>query len=115
MFTFDEFWSSLGTSIFQNSISAVNITGSRLPSRLSISYDYVDINVYDNLALWFHLFGIWLSVKYRNFLVINNFLQVIQVFILLYKEKFKVQHENATCLLCNIVFHFYVARFVEIF
>ena len=41
VFTFDVFWSSLGTSIFGNSSSAANNAQSRLiPDYLSVSYDY---------------------------------------------------------------------------
>ena len=45
----------------------------------------------------------------------NNFSQVLNVFILLYKEKLKVQHESATCPLFIIVLHFYVALFIKSF
>ena len=38
MFTFDEFFGSLGTSIFRNSSSAANNTRSRLPFRLSFRF-----------------------------------------------------------------------------
>ena len=38
VFIFDEFWGSLGTSIFGNSSSTVNNTWSRLPSRLSFCF-----------------------------------------------------------------------------
>ena len=38
MFTFDEFWGSLGTSIFEKSRSAANNTRSRLPFRLSFRF-----------------------------------------------------------------------------
>ena len=45
MLTFDEFWGSLGTSIFGKSSSAANNTRSRLPSDyLSVSYDYEELN-----------------------------------------------------------------------
>ena len=41
MFTFDVFWSCLGTSIFGNSISAANNTHpDYLPDYLSVSCDY---------------------------------------------------------------------------
>ena len=38
--TFDVFWGNPGTSIFGNSRLAANYTWTRLPSRLSVSYDY---------------------------------------------------------------------------
>ena len=64
----------------------------------------IDIYVYNNSVLLIQFFGIWLSVKYRDFsgLIINNFSQVLHVFISLYKDRLKVQHESATCLLCTI-------------
>ena len=37
--------------------------------------------------------------------------QILQVFIFFYKNKLKVQHESATCLLCTNMLHFYVALF----
>ena len=47
LFAFDVCWGSLDTSIFRNSSSAASNTRSRLPSRLSVSYDYelkIDLN-----------------------------------------------------------------------
>ena len=38
MFTFDEFWGSVGTSIFGNSSSAANNSRLRLPSKLSFCF-----------------------------------------------------------------------------
>ena len=38
--TFDVYWGNPGTSIFGNSRLAANHTWTRLPSRLSVSYDY---------------------------------------------------------------------------
>ena len=61
---------------------------------------FTDINV----CLLFHFFGIWLSVKYRDFLIITNLSSVPRVFILFYRDKLKVQHESPTL-------HFYVALF----
>ena len=52
MFTFDEFWGSLGNSIFGNSSSAANNGQSRLPSRFSFpflwlcKYDYEYFNCF---------------------------------------------------------------------
>ena len=45
-------------------------------------------------VLLFHFFGIWLTVKYKDFLII----QILHVFILLHKNKWKVQH--VCCVLC---------------
>ena len=38
----------------------------------------------------------WLSVKFKDFLIISSRFQVFHAFILLFKEKLKVQHESAT-------------------
>ena len=40
------------------------------------------------------------SVKYRDFLIINNLAQILHAFILLYKYKLKVQNEGTICVLC---------------
>ena len=58
-----------------------------------------DTYVCDNFCfflcvLLFHFFGIWLTVKYKDFLII----QILHVFILLHKNKWKVQH--VCCVLC---------------
>ena len=45
-------------------------------------------------VLLFHFFGIWLTVKDKDFLII----QILHVFILLHKNKWKVQH--VCCVLC---------------
>ena len=70
-------------------------------------------NVYKSSILLFHFLVISLSVKYKGFLIISNFSGLFYVFILLYKEKLKAQHESATCLLCTKMLHFYVALFLE--
>ena len=36
------------------------------------SFYFTVINVYDNSILILHFFGIWLSVKYKDFLIINH-------------------------------------------
>ena len=64
---------------------------------------FTDTNVYSNSVLLSHFLGIWLSVKYRDFLIISNLSQVLHSFFLLYKDKLKVHYESATCLLCNNV------------
>ena len=46
-----------------------------------------------------------------DFLIISNLSQVFHVFILLYKDKLKVQHESATRLFCTNVLHLYVDTF----
>ena len=48
----------------------------------------------------------------KDFLIINNLSQILHVFVLLYKDKLKVQHESATCLLCTNMLYFYVALFL---
>ena len=65
-----------------------------------------------NSILLFHFLVIWLSVKHKDFLIINNLSQILHVFVLLYKDKLKVQHESATCLLCTNMLYFYVALFL---
>ena len=49
-------------------------------------------NVYKISILLFHFLVIWLSVKYKDFLTISNFSQIFHAFILLFKDKLKVQH-----------------------
>ena len=46
MFTLDKFWSSLGTSIFENSSSAANDAWYILPSRLPICFLWLFLNVF---------------------------------------------------------------------
>ena len=58
-----------------------------------------DIYVCDNF--FFHFFAIWLSVKFKDFFIIKTLFQILHVFVLLCKDKLKVQHESATCLLCT--------------
>ena len=53
-------------------------------------------NVCNYTVLQFHFFGIWLSVKFRKFLIINNFPQVLHFLVLSYKDKLKVKHESTT-------------------
>ena len=73
---------------------------------------YTDIYVCDDFAFLFHFFAIWLSVKFKGFFIIKTLFQIFHVFVLLYKDKLKVQHESATCLLCTNMLHFYVALFL---
>ena len=58
-----------------------------------------------------HFFAIWLSVKFKDFFIIKTLFQILYVFVLLYKDKLKVQHESATRLLCTNMWHFDVALF----
>ena len=56
MLTFDVYWGSLGTSIFESSSSAANNTRCRLPSRLSFRLLRLwlnDLEVCMILVLWF--------------------------------------------------------------
>ena len=69
----------------------------RLTKQNSKNITDLTFNVYNDTVLWFHFFGIWLSVKFRKFLIINNFSQVLHFLILPYKEKLKVQHESTVC------------------
>ena len=57
-------------------------------------FHFTDTNVYKNSILLFRFFFIWLSVKYKDFLIISNLSQIFHVFILLYKDKSKVQKCN---------------------
>ena len=72
---------------------------------------FTDIYVCDNFIFLFHFFAIWLTVKFNDFCIIKTLFQILHVFVLLYKDKLKVQHENATCLLSTNILHFYVAFF----
>ena len=65
-----------------------------------------------NSILLFHFFVIWLWVKYKDFIIISNPSQIIYVFILLYKDRLKVQHESATCPLCTNMLYSYVTLFL---
>ena len=38
-----------------------------------------DIYVCDNFVSLFHFFGIWLSVKYKDFVIIKNYFQILHV------------------------------------
>ena len=75
-------------------------------------FHFADTNVYKNSILLFHFFVIWLSVKYKDFLIISNLSRIFRLFLLLYKDKSKVQHKRATYLLCTIMLYFYVALFL---
>ena len=61
----------------------------------------------------FHFFCILLLVKYKDFSIISNLSQICHVFILLYKDKLKMQHESATCLFCSNMLYFHVALILE--
>ena len=55
MFTFDELWVSLGTSIFGKSSSAANNARSRLSSRLSFRFSWLwknSIHKNEKLSIW---------------------------------------------------------------
>ena len=71
-----------------------------------------DIYVCDNFVFSFHFFGIWLSVKYKDFFIIKTFFQILHVFFSLYKDKLKMQHKSVTCLLYTSMLHFYVGLFL---
>ena len=72
-----------------------------------------DIYVRDNFVFFFlfYFFAIWLSMKIKSFFIIKTLFQIPHFFVLLYKDKLKVQHESATSLLCTNMLHFYVALF----
>ena len=57
---------------------------------------------------WFHVFGIWLSVIYKDFLIIKKSFQAFDLLILFYKDKLKMEHESATCMLWINMLHFYI-------
>ena len=71
-----------------------------------------DIYICDNFNFLFHFFAIWLSVKFKDFFIIKTLFQILYGFVLLCKDKLKVQHESATCLLCTNTLHFKVALFL---
>ena len=73
-------------------------------------FHFKDTIVYKKLILLFHFFVISLSVKYKDILIIINLSHIFHVFVLLYKDKLKVQHESATCLACML--YFYIALFL---
>ena len=54
----------------------------------------------------------WLPVKFKVFPIISNRFQVFHTFILLFKDKLKVQHESATCLLCTNMLYSYITLFL---
>ena len=65
---------------------------------ISLLFDYNwNSRISSSLKLFF---------KFTFFIIKKN------VFVLLYKDKLKVQHESATCLLCTNMLHFYVALFL---
>ena len=65
-----------------------------------------DLYVCDNFVSLFHFFAIWLSMKLMDFFIIKTLFEILHVFVLLYKDKLKVQHESATCLLRTNMLHF---------
>ena len=71
-----------------------------------------DIYICDNFNFLFHFFAIWLSVKFKDFFISKTLFQILYGFVLLCKDKLKVQHESATCLLCTNTLHFKVALFL---
>ena len=60
-------------------------------------FHFTDAEIYENSILLFYFSIIWLSVKYKDFLIISNLSQTFQGFILIYKHKL----ESTTCLLCT--------------
>ena len=66
-------------------------------------FHFTHTDVYNGSILLFHFFGIWLTVKYKNFLIINK---ILHIYLLLYKDKLNVQYESATCLLRTFMLHF---------
>ena len=53
------------------------------------------------------------KLKYFDFVIIKTLFQILHVFVLLNKDKVKVQHESATSLFCTNMLHFYVALFLR--
>ena len=70
-----------------------------------------DIYVCNNFVFLFHFFVIWLSVKFKEFFIIKTFFQILHIFVLLYKDKLKVQHESATCPFCTNMLHYLCCTF----
>ena len=68
--------------------------------------------VCSNVVFLYRFFAILLSGKFKDFFIIKKLFQILHVFVLLYKDKLKVQHESATCMLCTNMLHFYVALFI---
>ena len=64
------------------------------------------------LVFCFIFFGIWISVKFKDFFIIKTLFKILHVFGLLFKDRLKVQRESATCLLYTNMLHFYVALFL---
>ena len=78
-------------------------------SAQKVFFFFTYINIYNNSVF----FGIWLSVKYKDFHIISNLFQVLEIFILVDKDKLKVQHESEICLLCTKVLHFMLLFFLK--
>ena len=57
--------------------------------------------------MFFNFYGIRLSVKYNDFLIINNHSKIFHVSILHYKDKLKVQH-----ICCALMLHLCIALFL---
>ena len=53
---------------------------------------FIVCNIYvcDNFVFLFHLFAIWLSVKFKDFFIIKTLFQILHALVLLYKDKLKV-------------------------
>ena len=49
-----------------------------------------DIYVCNNFVFLFHFFGIWLSVKFKDFFIIKTLFQIPHDFVLSNKGKLKV-------------------------
>ena len=83
MFTFDELWVSLGTSIFGKSSSAANNARSRLSSRLSFRFSWLwknSIHKNEKLSIW--------KVKLKSF----NYWCLETKTCLLFQKNFVVQY-----------------------
>ena len=55
--------------------------------------------VCSNIVFLYYFFAILLSGKHKDFFIIKTLFEILHVFVLLYKDKLKVQHESATCKL----------------
>ena len=69
-----------------------------------------DIYVCGNFVFLFHFFGIWLSVKFKNFFIIKTLFQILHVFVLLYKDKLKVQRVCYALPSCTFMLHFFYRK-----
>ena len=70
----------------------------------------VDTCVCDDFVYLFHFFGIWFSVKFKNFFIIKTLFQILHVFVLLYKDKLKVQRVCYALPSCTFMLHFFYRK-----